>query len=111
MGVMKIEPTAAIIPPIRQLIRLGATLEKSNAGDTKLATMLMPMVAVMNVNAPSATANVLSMRLTVSTGSMMSWPNTGRVEDVVITVSSEKPRKLTGNPQKLPRLTSAKLRP
>ncbi len=26
---MKIEPTAAIIPPIRQLILLGETLEKS----------------------------------------------------------------------------------
>ena len=34
-------------------------------------------------------------------------PNTGSVDDVVITQSSEKPRKLTGRPQKLPALTAS----
>ena len=41
------EPTAAIMPPVRQLMCCGATFEKSKAGDTKLATMLMPMVAII----------------------------------------------------------------
>ena len=31
-GVIKTEATAAIIPPVRQLMWLGATLEKSKAG-------------------------------------------------------------------------------
>ena len=64
-GVISTEPTAAIMPPIRQLIFCGLTLEKSNAGLMKLATMLMPMVAMMNVNAPSTIAKVLSIRATV----------------------------------------------
>ena len=59
------EPTAAIMPPVRQLIRCGLTLEKSNAGEMKLATMLMPMVAIMKVSAPSTIAKVLSIRATV----------------------------------------------
>lgn len=48
-GVRITEPTAAIMPPIRQLIRCGLTLEKSKAGEMKFATMLMPIVAVVKV--------------------------------------------------------------
>jgi hypothetical protein len=65
---------AAIIPPARQLMRCGLTLEKSNAGEMKFATMLMPMVAIVNVSAPRTMANVLSIRATVSTGSVISSP-------------------------------------
>src|SRR3954452_22995602 len=104
-GVISTEPTAAIMPPIRQLIRRGLTLEKSNAGEMKLATMLMPMVAMVKVSAPSTIANVDSIRDTVSTGSVISRPNTGMVRDEVMTTSSEKARKLTGRPRRLPRLT------
>ena len=50
-GVSSTEPTAAIMPPIRQLIFCGFTLEKSNAGEMKLATMLMPTVAMTKVSA------------------------------------------------------------
>src|SRR3979490_173419 len=84
-GVISTEPTAAIMPPARQLIRCGLTLEKSNAGEMKFATMLMPMVAIVNVNAPSTIASVLSMRATVWTGSVISSPNTGTVAAAVIT--------------------------
>ena len=83
------------------------TLEKSNAGETKFATMLMPMVAIMNVNAPSTIANVLSIRATVCTGSVISSPNTGRVAAAVTTTSSENTRKFTGRPRKLPFLTAS----
>ena len=55
-GVRITEPTAAIIPPVLQLILCGLTLEKSNAGEMKLATMLMPIVEIMNVSAPSTMA-------------------------------------------------------
>ena len=105
------EPTAAIMPPIRQLIFCGFTLEKSNAGETKLATMLMPTVAIMKVSAPRMTAYTLSSWATVCTGSMISSPNTGRVAAAVTTTSSEKTRKFTGRPRKLPFLTAAKLLP
>ena len=65
---------AAIMPPMRQLIFCGATWLKSKAGEMKLATMLMPTVAVAKVSAPRMMANVLSMRPTVCTGSVMSSP-------------------------------------
>src|SRR3979490_2032474 len=102
------EPAAAIMPPVRQLIRCGLTLEKSNAGEMKLATMLMPTVAITKARQPSSIANVESMRCTVLMGSVMSSPNTGTVADAVITVSSEKNRKLTGRPRRLPFLTALK---
>ena len=110
-GVRITEPTAAIMPPVRQEILCGLTLEKSNAGEMKLATMLMPTVAVTNVRPPSRIANGVSIRCTVSIGSVISSPNTGTVAEAVITVSREKKRKLIGSPRKLPRLTASKLRP
>ena len=105
-GVMKMEPMAASMPPMRQLMRDGATLEKSNAGDTKLATMLMPMVASTRVRMPSAAATPLSMRATVSIGSCSISPKMGCVPDTTTTVMTANSRKLTGRPQKLPRFTS-----
>src|SRR4051794_2433937 len=105
-GVMSTDPTAAIMPPARQLIRCGLTLEKSNAGEMKFATMLMPIVAMVNVSAPSTIANVLSMRDTVATGSVISSPKTGMVSDEVTTTRIENARKLTGRPSRLPRLTA-----
>src|ERR1700712_3455766 len=65
---MKIDATAAIIPPMRQLIRRGATFEKSKAGETKFATMLIPMVAIVKVIAPRITPCGRSIRPTVPTG-------------------------------------------
>ena len=106
-GVMRTDPTAAIMPPARQLIRCGLTLEKSKAGEMKLATMLMPMVAMVNVNAPNTIAKVESIRATVATGSVINSPNTGTVSDAVTTTNSENTRKFTGSPRKLPRLTAA----
>jgi hypothetical protein len=104
--VISTEPTAAIMPPARQLIRCGLTLQKSNAGEMKFATMLMPMVAIVKVSAPSTMAKVLSMRATVATGSVMSSPKTGMVSDEVTTTRIENARKFTGRPSRLPRLTA-----
>ena len=96
------------MPPIRQEIFCGFTFEKSNAGDTKFATMLIPTVAIMNVNAPRITAYTLSNRATVCTGSMINSPNTGRVAAAVTTTNNENTRKFTGNPRKLPFLIDLK---
>lgn len=105
---MSTEPTAAIIPPARQLIRCGLTLEKSKkAGEMKFATMLIPMVAMVKVNAPSTIAKVESILATVATGSVISSPKTGTVSEAVTTTRMEKTRKFTGSPRKLPRLTAA----
>ena len=43
---------------------------------------------------------------TVATGSVIKCPNTGKVADVVITVTIEKARKLIGKPQKFPSFTA-----
>ena len=110
-GVSSTEPTAAIMPPVRQLIRFGLTLEKSKAGEMKFATMLMPTVAMTKVRPPSRIANALSIRSTVWIGSVINSPNTGTVADAVITVSSEKNKKLIGRPRKFPRLTALNDRP
>ena len=110
-GVRTTEPTAAIMPPVRQLIRLGLTFEKSIAGEMKLATMLMPTVAITKVRPPSRMAKTVSIRSTVWIGSVINSPKTGTVAEAVITVSSEKNKKLTGRPRKLPRLTAWKLLP
>src|SRR3712207_4989155 len=104
-GITNTEPTAAIMPPRMKVMCLGETLAKSNAGETKLATMLMPMVAMMKVAAPNTAATVLSTRATTSTGSWMYSPKTGSVAEVVITVTIENAMKLTGRPQKLPFFT------
>ncbi len=104
------EPTAAIMPPIRQLIVCGLTLEKSNAGEMKLATMLMPMVAIVKVKAPKTMAKVLSIWATVVHRIGDAARRTpGTVSDAVTTTSSENTRKLTGRPRKLPFFTAAKL--
>src|SRR6476659_962469 len=108
-GVRTTEPTAAIIPPIRQLIFFGFTFEKSKAGEMKLATMLMPMVAITKVRPPSRMAKPLSIRWTVSIGSVISSPNTGTVAEAVTTVRIEKNRKFSGSPSQLPFRTDVKL--
>jgi len=38
------------LAPARQLIRCGLTLEKSNAGEMKFATMLIPIVATQSIS-------------------------------------------------------------
>ncbi len=42
------EAMTATIPPTRKETRLGLTLDRSNAAETKLATMFTPIVATMN---------------------------------------------------------------
>src|ERR1700760_4991312 len=91
-GVMRMDPIAAIIPPARQLIFCGLTFEKSEAGEMKLATLLMPIVAMVKVRAPRTMAKVLSIRATVATGSVISSPYTGNVNDAVTTTSTENTR-------------------
>src|SRR5918998_3575199 len=67
--------------------------------------MLIPMVAIAKVRAPRMRTRVLGILETTSTGSVMASPNTVREPDVTMTMTSEKAKKLTGSPQKLPTLT------
>ena len=64
--------------------------------------MLMPMVATMKVRLPITTATLLSMRATISTGSMIMVPNTLTLPAVTMTVMMANTMKLTGSPRKLP---------
>ena len=105
-GVNSTEPTAAIMPPIRQLIFWGFTFEKSKAGEMKFATMLMPTVAITKVRPPSRMAKAESIRSTVLIGSVISSPKTGTVAEAVTTVRTEKNRKFTGRPRTLPLRTA-----
>src|SRR3954463_12578107 len=95
-GVRTTEPTAAIMPPIRQEIFFGLTLEKSNAGEMKLATMLMPMVAMTKVRPPRRMTKAESMRCTVSIGSVISSPNTGTAAEGGGTVGGGKNKEVRG---------------
>ena len=99
------------MPPVRKLIFCGEQLEKSNAGETKFATMLIPMVAVIIVSRPIATARSLPTRLTVSIGSVIMRPNSDWVPETITTVTMENSRKLNGSPQRLPRRISPMLLP
>ena len=64
--------------------------------------MLMPMVAMMKVTEPMKTATLLSMRETISTGSISISPKTETEPAVTMTTMMAKSRKLTGRPRKLP---------
>src|SRR6476646_6853601 len=84
----------------------GATLARSYAGETKLATTLIPTVATAKVTAPSSRTTTLSMRPTTSTVSVMYSPYTANVPAVTSTDTTEKAMKLIGRPQKLPITTA-----
>ena len=58
--------------------------------------MLMPMVAMMKVIEPMKTATLLSMRETISTGSISISPKTETEPAVTMTTMMAKSRKLTG---------------
>ena len=72
--------------------------------------MLMPMVAMMKVTLPSTTAHLLSIRETISIGSMIMWPNTLALPAVTTTTMTANRMKLTGRPRKLPTFMSRSVR-
>src|SRR6188472_3601198 len=98
--------SALIRPPRLKSMCRGATLARSYAGETKLATTLIPTVATAKVIAPSSKTTTLSMCPTTSTGSVMYSPYTANVPAVTSTDTTEKAMKLTGRPQKLPTTTA-----
>ena len=73
--------------------------------------MLMPMVAMMKVTEPMNTATLLSMRATISTGSMIISPKTSTEPAVTMTTTMAKSMKLTGSPRKLPTFICCSLLP
>ena len=97
--------TVLIMPPTLNVIFCGQTLARSYAGETKLATMLTPMVAMAKVSAPRTSTQVLPTLATSSAGSVMASPNTSSEPAVTITETTTKAVELSGRPQKLPRRT------
>ena len=65
----------------------------------------MPIVAMMNVAAPTSVTHTLPIWATISTGSVRALPNTATLPAVTATVTTAKARKFTGSPRKLPRTT------
>src|SRR3954464_7044414 len=104
-GVITTAATALMSPPRRKSTYFGATLARSYDADTKFATMLMPIVAMTNVIAPMIVTPTLSIRETISTGSVIASPNTAMLPAVTATVTTANAMKLIGRPQKLPRTT------
>src|SRR5215213_2325361 len=102
-GVTRRARRAEIRPPRLKSMYLGIAFDRSYAGETKLATMLIPTVAIAKVKAPMIRTRVFGILATTWTGSVMASPNTVREPEVTMTMTSEKAMKLIGNPQKLPR--------
>ena len=71
-------------------------MEMSLAAETKLATMLMPTVAVTKVKVRSRAMVTLSIWATISSGSSMTLPKTSGVPLMVMTAIIEKKVKFTG---------------
>lgn len=104
-GVTTSAATVLIRPPTLKVIFCGQTLARSYAGETKLATMLTPMVAMAKVSAPSTRTQVLPISATRWAGSVIALPNTSSEPAVTMTDTITKAVELMGRPQKLPRLT------
>src|SRR5205807_9931238 len=75
--------SAAMYPPLLKVIRFGNTFAKSNAGETKLATTLMPSVATANVSAASSARNQLSNLAEIWSGCSSTSPYTVKAAVVV----------------------------
>src|SRR5438552_10842106 len=86
---------------------LGNTFEKSKAGETKLATTLMPSVATAKVTAASSARNQLSNLAEICSGCSSTSPYTLKAAMVVMPATSENRIRLIGRPQRLPLVTVA----
>ncbi len=104
-GVTTSAATVLIMPPTLKVIFCGQTLARSYAGETKLATMLTPMVAMAKVSAATTSTQVSPTLATSSAGSVMACPNASSEPAVTITETTTNAVELMGSPQKLPRLT------
>jgi len=76
----------------------------------KLATRLIPTVAMKNVIAASTVRSALSTRAMTSAGFVRISPNSIPVPAVRKSVRSEKTASPTGRPSRLPSLMSASVR-
>ena len=65
-----------MMPPVRKLIRRGARLAKSFAGETTLAAMLVESVAMASVISARTESTGLSKRCMSCTGSQIAFPKT-----------------------------------
>jgi len=73
-GIIKTPMTPVMMPPILKLIRLGARLAKSFAGETTLAAMFTLNVAMTTVNIAMPTTRRDAKCPTSSMGSHIALP-------------------------------------
>src|SRR5882757_10386631 len=98
-----------MMPPVLKLIRFGLRLDRSNAAETKFATMLTPIVASTNTALPSSTIHWLSTSRSSSAGSSTALPYTCTEAAETITEVNTKAVQLNGRPSRLPRTTVSRL--
>src|SRR6266700_1620225 len=98
----------------RIVVKFGRMLENSapipaatNAGETKLATTLIPSVATAKVSAASSARNQLSNFAEIWSGCSSTSPYTVKAAVVVTPATSVNRIRLTGSPQMLPLRTAA----
>src|SRR5256885_9385215 len=91
--------TPVIRPPVRKLISLGQTFEKSYEGLTILAATLTESVATASVKSAKTTTTGLSNFATRSTGFQIAAPYTFCVAAVISTAASGKRVIVVGKPR------------
>ena len=79
-------------------MRRGARLEKSLAGETTFAAMLVVSCASMTTSAPNTITGALPMRAITATGSQIASPNTTIVALVTATPMKAKAVIVAGKP-------------
>ena len=90
-------------------MRFGFRFDKSNAAETKLATMLTPIVATTNTTLPASTIHSFSTFSSNAAGSSTASPYTSTDAADTRTEVSANAVQLKGSPSRLPLTTSARL--
>lgn len=84
--------------PVRKLIFRGAMLEKSKAGETRLAAMFTDSVAISTVTSAKRMPTTLSALAASWTGSQMASPYTACEPEVTMTDRKAKSVMVVGRP-------------
>jgi hypothetical protein len=94
--------TAVISPPVTYEIFRGLRFEKSLAGETTLAAMLVVSCAASTTRAAKMITAGLPMRVTSSIGSQMALPKTTMVALVTATPMNANAVMVVGRPRAWP---------
>ncbi len=90
--------------PARKLTLRGATLEKSKAGETRLAAMFTDRVATRTVTRAKSRPTALSVLAASCTGSQIGSPYTACEPEVTMTDRKANRVMVVGSPRAWPRV-------